>query len=435
MSPSRKGQKVDELLDMSTKELSRLQVMQGLAEKRLSQKEAAKMLDLSVRQVKRLRSAYRRSGAAGLVSKRRGRPSANQLDEKLKHKVLNFLHGKYKGFGPTLACEKLVEIEKLSISDESVRQIMIAEDLWKPHKIAKLVVHQMRERRACFGELVQMDGSPHAWFEDRGPACTLLVLIDDATGKLLGLLFADQESFHNYARLVRTYLERYGKPLAFYTDKHGVFRVNQVSREKGDAQTQFGRAMQELDIELLCANSPQAKGRIERANQTLQDRLVKEMRLLHISNPEQGNAYLPKFLEDFNSRFAFSPRSSNNVHRPLTVRENLNHILAWQESRLLSKNLTLQFNKVVYQIQTKPGSYALRNAHVTVCENAQAAISILYQSRELPFTIFHKQEHLAKIVDSKSVDLALPAKTFIPAPDHPWRHRHLFSTPEPASRS
>jgi hypothetical protein len=293
----------------------------------------------------------------------------------------------------------------------------------------------MRERRACFGELVQMDGSPHAWFEDRGPACTLLVLIDDATGKLLGLLFADQESFHNYARLVRTYLERYGKPLAFYTDKHGVFRVNQVSREKGDAQTQFGRAMQELDIELLCANSPQAKGRIERANQTLQDRLVKEMRLLHISNPEQGNAYLPKFLEDFNSRFAYSPRSSNNVHRPLTVRENLNHILAWQESRLLSKNLTLQFNKVVYQIQTKPGSYALRNAHVTVCENAQAAISILYQSRELPFTIFHKQEHLAKIVDSKSVDLALPAKTFIPAPDHPWRHRHLFSTPEPASRS
>ncbi|MFZ1043030.1 MAG: ISNCY family transposase [Anaerolineales bacterium] len=252
---------------MSTKELSRLDVMQRLEEKRLSQKEAAEMLGLSVRQVKRLRRAHRRLGAAGLVSKRRGRPSPNQLDEKLKHKVLNFLHGKYKGFGPTLACEKLVEIEKFSISDESVRQIMIAEDLWKPRKSAKRVVHQMRERRACFGELVQMDGSPHAWFEDRGPACTLLVLIDDATGKLLGLLFVDQESFHNYARLVRTYLERYGKPLAFYdwkeqslrTDKHGVFRVNQASREKGDAQTQFGRAMQELGIEILCVNSSQAK--------------------------------------------------------------------------------------------------------------------------------------------------------------------------------
>ena len=245
----------------------------------------------------------------------------------------------------------------------------------------------------------------------------------------------DQETFHNYAQLVRTYLERHGKPLAFYTDKHGVFRVNQASRERGDAQTQFGRAMQELGIEILCANSPQAKGRIERANQTLQDRLVKEMRLRHISDPEQGNAYLPEFIHDFNSRFAVPPRSSNNAHRPLTVRENLNHILAWQETRWLSKNLTMQFNKVVYQIQTKPGSYALRQAQVTVCENAQGAVSILYQSRELPFTIFHKQERLAEIVDSKSVDLALPAKTSIPAPDHPWRNRHLFSTPKPASNS
>jgi len=409
--------------------------MQRLKEKRLRQKEAAAMLGVGVRQIKRLLRNYRRSGAQGLVSKRRGQASTNQLDEKVKRKVLDLLGGKYRGFGPTLACEKLVEVEKISISDESVRQLMMAEGWWKARKTAKPVMHQMRERRACFGELVQMDGSPHAWFEDRGPACTLLVLIDDATGKLLGLQFADQESFHNYARLVRTYLERCGKPLAFYSDKHGVFRVNQASREKGDAQTQFGRAMQELEIELLCANSPQAKGRIERANQTLQDRLVKEMRLRHISNPEQGNTYLPEFVEDFNSRFAVRPRSSNNAHRPLTVGENLNHILVWQESRLLSKNLTLQFKKVVYQIQTKTGSYALRNAHVTICEDAQAAISILYQSRELPFTIFHKQEHLAEIVDSKNVDRALPAKTSIPAPDHPWRNPHHFSSPKPASSS
>ena len=163
--------------------------------------------------------------------------------------------------------------------------------------------------------------------------------------------------------------------------------------------------MHELDIELLCANSPQAKGRIERANQTLQDRLVKEMRLRHISNPEPGNAYLPEFMDDFNSRFAVPPRSSNNVHRPLTSREKLSHILAWQEPRLLSKNLALQFRKVVYQIQTKSSSYALRHAQVTVCEDAQAAVSILYQSRELPFTIFHKQERLAQIVNSKNVEL------------------------------
>lgn len=421
MSPSRKGQKVAQPLKMSTKELSRLEVMQRLAEKRLRQKEAAEMLGLGVRQVKRLLRSYRRSGAAGLVSQRRERPSSNQLDEKLKHKVLNLLQGKYRGFGPTLACEKLVEVEKLSISDESVRQMMIAEDLWKPRKIVKPVVHQMCERRACYGELVQIDGSPHAWFEDRGPSCTLLVLIDDATGRLLGLLFVDQKNFHNYARLVRSYFERCGKPLAFYSDKHGIFRVNQASREKGEAQTQFGRAMQDLEIELLCANSPQAKGRIERANQTLQDRLVKEMRLRRISNPEQGNVYLPEFIDDFNSRFAVPPRSSNNAHRPLTALENLNHILTWQEQRILSKNLTLQFKKVVYQIQTQPSSYALRNAHVTVCEDARAAVLILYNSKELPFTIFHKQERLAEIVDSKSVDrvIPIPAQPHKPAPDHP----------------
>lgn len=414
---------MDQLLNMSTKELSRLEVIQRLKEKRLRQKEAATMLGVGVRQVKRLLCAYRRTGAEGLVSKRRGRPSPNQLDEKVKRKVLNLLQGKYKGFGPTLACEKLVEVDGLSISDESVRRLMIAEGLWKVRKTAKLVMHQMRERRACLGELVQIDGSPHAWFEDRGPACTLLVLIDDATGKLLGLLFVNLESFHNYARLIRTYLEHCGKPLAFYSDKHGVFRVNQASREKGEAQTQFGRAMHELGIEILCANSPQAKGRIERANQTLQDRLVKEMRLRHLSTPEQGNAYLPEFINDFNSRFAVPPRSSNDAHRPLTALENLNHILTWQEPRILSKNLTLQFKKVVYQIHAKPSSYALRQAQVTVCEDAQAAVSILYKSRELPFTIFHKQERLAEIVDSKNVDLVLPIPTKLrkPAPDHPWR--------------
>jgi transposase len=266
MSPLRKGQNLDKLLKMSTKEISRLEVIQRLEGKQLKQSEAAQMLDIGVRQVKRLLCAYRSDGASGLVSKRRGQASPNQLDQKVKRKVLDLLSGKYRGFGPTLACEKLVEVEGLKISDESVRRLMMVEGLWKARKTPKLVVHQMRERRACFGELVQIDGSPHAWFEERGPACTLLVLIDDATGKLLGLLFVESESFHNYASLVRTYFESYGKPVAFYSDKHSIFRVNGVSREEGAAQTQFGRAMYELDIQLLCANSPQAKGRIERVN-------------------------------------------------------------------------------------------------------------------------------------------------------------------------
>jgi len=408
---------------MSANELSRLEVMQGLEDRRLKQKEAAEILGVSVRQIKRLLSKYRKDGASGLVSQRRGKASNNQLSAEVKQKGLDLLKGKYRGFGPTLAREKLVEVDGLRISDESVRQIMLVEGLWKARKVRKITVHQMRERRACFGELVQIDGSPHAWFEERGPASTLLVAIDDATGQLVGLLFVEHESFHSYACLVKAYFERYGKPVAFYSDKHGIFRVNQASVGAGEALTQFGRAMQDLEIQILCANTPQAKGRVERANQTLQDRLVKEMRLRGISTMEQGNAYLPEFIVDFNQRFSVPARSQHDAHRPLTRLENLAQILSWQESRSVSKNLTLQFKKVVYQIQTKRPSYALRNAQVTVCEDAAGQITILYKTKPLEFTIFHKQAHLAEVVDSKEVDRALQYQYLarIPAPDHPWR--------------
>ena len=414
---------MEKLLTMSANELSRLEVMQGLEDRRLKQKEAAEILGVSVRQIKRLLSKYRKDGASGLVSQRRGKASNNQLSAEVKQKGLDLLKGKYRGFGPTLAREKLVEVDGLRISDESVRQIMLVEGLWKARKVRKITVHQMRERRACFGELVQIDGSPHAWFEERGPASTLLVAIDDATGQLVGLLFVEHESFHSYACLVKAYFERYGKPVAFYSDKHGIFRVNQASVSAGEALTQFGRAMQDLEIQILCANSPQAKGRVERANQTLQDRLVKEMRLRDISNMEQGNRYLAEFIADFNQRFSVPARSQHDAHRPLTRFENLAQILSWQESRTVSKNLTFQFKKVVYQIQTKRPSYALRNAQVTVCEDAAGQITILYKTKPLEFTIFHKQAHLAEVVDSKEVDRALQNQYLarIPAPDHPWR--------------
>jgi len=418
---------VDKILTMSTTELSRLEVMQRVAEKRLSQKEAGEMLGVSVRQVKRLLKGYRRDGASGLISQQRGKASNHQLSEGVKQKVLDFLKEKYQGFGPTLACEKLVEVEGLHISAESVRQMMISERLWKARKERKVIVHQMRERRACFGELVQIDGSPHAWFEQRGPSCTLLVAIDDASGKLVGLLFVDQESFHNYARLVKPYFEQFGKPVAFYSDKHGIFRVNQPSVGKEAGLTQFGRAMQNLDIAILCANSPQAKGRVERANQTLQDRLVKELRLQGISNLAQANAYLPEFMADFNRRFGVAPRSQHDAHRPLATTENLAHILAWQEPRTLSKNLTVQFKKVVYQIQTDRPTYALRNTQVTVCEDGIGQVTVLYKGKPLAFSIFHQQEHQAEIVDTKEVDLALQnqRKAYKPAPDHPWRTDRL----------
>ena len=420
---------MDRLLEMSAKELSRLEVMQRLSKKQMSQKEAGMILSLSVRQIKRLLKAYRKQGAAGLVSKQRGRKGNNRLAAEVKKRALNLLKTKYRGFGPTLAHEKLVEKEKLKLSDESVRQLMIAEDLWKARPAKKVTVHQLRERRACFGELVQIDGSPHDWFEGRAAACVLLVFIDDATGKLVQLLFVESESFFSYAQAAEEYFRHCGKPVAFYSDKNSIFRVNVPSVGSGDALTQFGRAMLELDIEIICANTPQAKGRVERVIQTLQDRLPKEMRLRGIHSHEAGNAYLPAFIQDFNQRFSEEPRSDVNAHRPLAAKEDLARILTWQETRSLSKNLTLQFQKTVYQIQTQRPTYALHNAHVTVCVNDQDEITILYNGKALPYTIYNQQAQQAQIVAAKQLDRTLPEKRLPtkPAPDHPWRQG--FATP------
>jgi len=422
MSPS-EDRKVDKLLTMSGQEISRLEVMQRLKVKSLNQREAAKILGVSVRQVKRLFKQYRETGAAGLVSQRRGRVSNNRLNEATRVQALDLLGSKYRGFGPTLAWEKLVEIEGLKLSRESVRKMMLAADLWKARRARKIVTHQMRMRRPCLGELVQIDGSPHDWFEGRAPNCVLLVFIDDATGKLLQLLFVDNESFFSYCAAAQAYFERYGKPVAFYSDKHGIFRVNMPDSGTGDNLTQFGRAMQELQIEIICANTPQAKGRVERANQTLQDRLVKELRLRGISSPEAGNAYLPEFIEDFNNRFAVQPLSHHDAHRPLGKQDQLAQILTWQEVRTLSKNLTVQFEKVVYQVQTERPTYALRGAQVTVCKDAAGNITLLYKHNPLPYTIFHKQAKQAQVVETKHIDFALlnQSKAHTPAPDHPWR--------------
>jgi len=413
---------METLLSMSTKELSRLEVMQRLSKKQMSQKEAGEILHLSTRQIKRLLRSYVKYGAAGLVSKHRGRKSNHRLSEETKKKALNLLKSKYKGFGPTLAHEKLVEKEKIKISDESVRKLMIAEDLWKARKMKKIVAHQLRERRACFGELVQIDGSPHDWFEGRAEACTLLVFIDDATGKLLQLQFVDSESFFSYSQAAKDYFKRYGKPTAFYSDKHSIFRVNTPSAGKSDGLTQFGRAMQELDIQIICANTPQAKGRVERANQTLQDRLPKEMRLLGIRSREDGNAYLPEFIADFNKRFTQEARSSVDAHRKLTAQDDLARILTWQESRTVSKNLTIQFETVVYQIQTEPSSYALRNALITVCVDAEQNVALLYKGKSLPHSVYHKQTKQSEVVLAKDLNKTIQTKAYkSPALDHPWR--------------
>lgn len=416
---------------MSQRELTRLEIMQRLKEKRLKQKEAAEMLGLSIRQIKRLYQAFKKEGAKGLISGRRGKESHNRLTEQVVQQVIGLLHERYRDFGPTLAHEKLVEVHGLRLSDESVRKIMITEGLWKAKRAKRAQAYQMRERRACFGELVQIDGSDHEWFEGRGPRCTLLVYIDDATGQLGELWFVPEETFFGYCEASRHYFERYGKPVAFYSDKHGIFRVNQP-RPLGTTSglTQFGRAMQELDVEIICANTPQAKGRIERANQTLQDRLVKELRLLGISDIDSGNAYLPQFREDYNRRFAVAPRSHHDAHRLLLQSENLDLILTHQETRSLSKNLTVQFKALIYQVQSKRPDYALRNAQVTVCENAQGEVTILYKNKPLAYTIYQKSPRQAEVVDTKTLDRQIKVPKS-PAPNHPWRHygTHLNGKP------
>ncbi len=410
--------------------------MQQLKTKRLTQAEAAVQLQIGVRQVKRLWRTYNKLGRAGLISKRRGQPSNHRLPLEVRQQAEGLIRQHYADFGPTLAHEKLTEKHHVSLSVESVRRLMIDEDLWHPRRAKKAVVHQMRERRACLGELVQIDGSPFDWFEGRAPACTLLVFIDDATGRLMELHFAPQETMFSYSDAMRHYLQRHGKPQALYSDKHGVFRVNLTAAASGAGLTQFGRAMQELGIQIICANTPQAKGRVERANQTLQDRLVKELRLRNISGMEAGNQYLPEFITDFNARFAVAPRSTHNAHRPVLATELLERIFTWQEMRIVSKNLTVQYDKVVYQIQAPRSSYALRKAQVLIRETAQGEVTIEYHGRSLPFTIFEHQAKQAAIVPSKllndtldSTPLRTPTK---PAADHPWRTykiRHTQSSP------
>jgi len=423
MSPYERDREVDKLHTMSEREIYRLQIMTQLAEKRITQKQAGELLRVSVRQVKRMWRRFQLQGPEGLINQSRGKPSHNRLSEEVKQQALDLILGRYRDFGPTLVTEKLTEVHGLRISDESVRKLMITEGLWKQRRKRKFRVFQMRERRACFGELVQIDGSDYDWFEGRSPRCTLLVFVDDATGKLVEMRFVPHETFFGYCDAARSYFERYGKPGAFYSDKHGIFHLNNPKVSPGDGLTDFGRAMQELGIQVICANTPQAKGRVERANQTLQDRLTKELRLQAISTPEEANEWLPTFIDDYNRRFATPPRSPVDAHRPLTDADQLGRILCRKAERILSKNLTFQYHRAVYQIQVDRPTYAMRNAKVIVLENSKGEITVLYKNQPLAFVLSAQQAEQAKVVAAKSVDFELlnASKAHKPAPNHPWR--------------
>src|SRR5881628_2522891 len=274
-----------ETVALTMGELDRLQIMTQLAERRLTRRRAAALLGLSERQVRRLYRVFRRDGAKGLASRRRGRPSNRRLAQTVREQALTLVRERYADFGPTFAHQKLTEENALTLSVETLRAWMIAAGLWVARTQRAPRSYPPRIRRACLGELIQIDGSEHAWFEDRGPRCTLLVYVDDATSRVMELCFAESESTFDYFRATRRYLERHGKPMAFYSDRLSVFHVHARDQAQGGpGVSQFGRALRALNIASICANSPQAKGRVERANGTLQDRLVKELRLRGLSS-------------------------------------------------------------------------------------------------------------------------------------------------------
>jgi len=375
-------------LTMSTKELDRLEIIGRVLERRLTQRNAAEQLGLSLRQVERLCRAYRCDGAAGLVSRRRGRRSNRKLTAAFHDRVMDLVRSRYSDFGPTLAWEKLTEQHGFALSRETLRQWMIDGGLWTPRCRRRQRAYQPRRRRACLGELIQIDGCEHAWFEDRGPKSTLLVYVDDATSRLMELRFVASESAFGYFASTRAYLEGHGKPVAFYSDKASIFRVGASDGARGAGITQFGRALSELNIDIICANTPQAKGRVERAHLTLQDRLVKELRLRSISTPEAGNAYLPSFQADYNRRFGREPLTGHDAHRPVRDDEDLESIFTWQEQRKISRNLTFQYRRVMYLLEPGPETLPLAGERCRVHEHEDGRIEVRHANEPLRCSVF-----------------------------------------------
>jgi hypothetical protein len=391
------------VIAMSRPEIDRMHVLRDVMAERITVNEAAQLLRITRRQVFRILKAYHAGGPAALVSSRRGKPSNRAYPAALRTEVLALITANYADFGPTLACEKLSERHGIHLGVETIRRWMLAEGLWQDRKQRLKPVHQPRCRRDCVGELIQIDGSEHYWFEDRGPPCTLLVYIDDATSRLMHLKFVETESTFDYFRSTREYLETYGKPVAFYSDKHATFRVNKVGATGGDGMTQFGRALHQLNIDIICANAPQAKGRVERANGTLQDRLVKELRLAGIASIEAGNAFLPAFMADFNRRFAKTPFSDKDLHRPLTEHDELDDVFAWQEERTISRSLTLQYDQVLFILEPNETTLSLTRQRVTVYDYPDGRLAIKHKGLSLPYRIFDRRQRVnqAAVVENK----------------------------------
>ena len=393
---------------MSHSELSRYDTLLRVTHRELRVEDAATLMGLSRRQIGRLLIRLRTDGPEGLVSRKRGKPSNRRHSDAFRDRVIALVREHYADFGPTLAMEYLAERHEITISHETLRQMMITAGLWKDREARRPRPYQPRYRRDCRGELIQVDGSKHWWFEDRGAQCTLLVYIDDATSELMLLKMVESESTFAYMEATREYIEAHGKPVAFYSDKHSVFRNNTASA-KGDGMTHFGRALEALNIEIICAHSPQAKGRVERANSTLQDRLVKAMRLEGIATIAEANAFLPLYMARHNQRFAKAPFDARDLHRPLAPHDDLKAEMVWREQRTVTSALTLHYNKALFILEPSEISRPLAGKRVDVCEYPDGRLEIRHGEHTLPYRMFDKirQVNQAAIVENKHFDAAL----------------------------
>ena len=425
----------EERIALSQRERERLKVLHEVERKHLRQQEAAERLHLSTRQVRRLMRRVKGEGDRGLIHRLRGRPSNRKTPAAVRQRILVRVRERYADFGPTLAREHLAR-QGLRVSRETLRQWLIQAGLWKPRRQRVEAVHVWRERRASFGELVMMDSSEFRWLEERGPKLQLIAMIDDATSRFWGR-FVEHDSTEENLRTLEEWLRRHGRPLALYTDKDSVFVVNQPPRLDEQlagepARSQFGRAVQELRIEWIAAHSPQAKGRIERLFGTLQDRLVKEMRLAGVSTIEQANRFLQeRFVPFWEQRFTVAPRQSRDAHRPLRREHRLEQILSVREPRAVANDYTVRWagqRWAIPRAEVRPG---LRGARVHVERRLDGSVWVRFRNTYLRLTSCPAAAPILAASPSGLRPPGLAAKTkrktkYVPPPTHPWKRTLLL---------
>jgi transposase len=368
-------------IPMSQRERDLLKILAPVLEGKRSQAEAARLAKLSVRQVRRLQRKLEQGGDATLVHGLRGQPSNRRIDAERRQQILATYRERFADFGPTFACEKLAELE-LHVSAETLRRWLLAEGLWQrrrrrdPHR-------SRRPRRACFGELVQIDASIHDWLEGRGETLVLISMIDDATSRVLAR-FYPRGTVEAHMDLVWRWLERYGRPVALYSDRHSIFEPQDKGHLLPGAETQFGRALRELEMDLIRAHSPQAKGRVERSFGTAQDRWVKELRLADARTAAQANAVLERLLPAHNRRFAKAAQDGSDAHRALGSTFNLAAIFSIQAERVVANDYTIRFENRFYQL-LKPIYPGERGGRVTVEQRLDGSMAIRFGKHYLKY--------------------------------------------------